>query len=299
MIQYLPHHAIDRERWDRCVTASDSPLVYAMSWYLDIVAPGWNALVMDDYRSVFPLPYRKKWGLKYVYQPAFTQQLGCFGEGNVDDFLLTIPEEFRLVDLQLNHVNTCHRFKTETRPNLVLSLQLPIEHLRKSYSENVRRNIKKSHSHGLALDESVTIDSIIELFRNHKGKAIRGLKEMDYSTLKLICSEATKRNLLELHAARHPVEGLQAGAVFLRSPHGWIFLFSAVDPAGRSTGAMSALIDRFIERHAGESCVLDFEGSTDPDLYRFYKSFGSRESVYLRIRMNRLPFPLRLFKNQL
>jgi hypothetical protein len=90
---------------------------------------------------------------------------------------------------------------------------------------------------------------------------------------------------------------LMAGAVFVRSQHGWIFLFSAVHPEGRESGAMPALIDGFIEQHAGEQTCLDFEGSSDPNLHRFYKGFGASETVYLQVRINRLPLPLRWFKS--
>ena len=54
-----------------------------------------------------------------------------------------------------------------------------------------------------------------------------------------------------------------AGAVFLKSLDSYIFLFSATLPEGRDTGAMSALLDGFIERHLGEAFLqeLRFKGS--------------------------------------
>jgi hypothetical protein len=60
------------------IARSFNGIVYAYSWYLDIVSPGWDALVKDDYKSVMPLTWRKKYGIKYLYQPFFTQQLGVF-----------------------------------------------------------------------------------------------------------------------------------------------------------------------------------------------------------------------------
>jgi hypothetical protein len=35
--------------------------------------------------------------------------------------------------------------------------------------------------------------------------------------------------------------------------------------------------------------TFDFDGSNDPNLARFYKSFGSRELVYQRIILERSP----------
>jgi hypothetical protein len=59
---------------------------------------------------------------------------------------------------------------------------------------------------------------------------------------------------------------------------------------------MSAIINSFIREHSGEKLYLDFEGSMDANLSRFYKSFGSKEIVYLQIRKNNLPVLLRWLK---
>ncbi len=58
MINYLKHDQIDQQRWDDCIAHAPNGLVYAWSWYLDIVHPGWEALVEivdDKYLSVMPL----------------------------------------------------------------------------------------------------------------------------------------------------------------------------------------------------------------------------------------------------
>ena len=52
MISFLKHGDIDRKKWDHCVMNSRQGLVYSLSWYLDLVAPGWTGLVEDDYKSV-------------------------------------------------------------------------------------------------------------------------------------------------------------------------------------------------------------------------------------------------------
>lgn len=297
MPRYLPHHEIDKVKWDACVTSAINAMVYGESWYLDIVCPGWDGLVLGNYEAVMPLPHRRKWGMKYIYQPPFTQQLGVFGNGDADTFLAAIPKDFRLADLQLNYYNKLNESKGIVRPNLVLALNSPVINLRKNYSENTRRNIRKAIDAGLKNEPPATVEEIIALFRQYRGSSIDTLREDEYQLLRQVCKAAASRSILELTSNCSAEGNLLAGAIFLRSAHGWIFLFSATHPDGRQSGAMPALIDRFIEKHAGENTLLDFEGSSDPNLYRFYKSFGSREIVYLQLRINRLPFPFNLFKS--
>ena len=106
-IEFLKRDDIDTTKWDNCIARSVNGIVYAYSWYLDIVAENWGALIADDYQAVFPLTYNKKYGISYIYQPLFTQQLGLFSVGSishtlVSEFLQAIPSEFKFIAISLN-----------------------------------------------------------------------------------------------------------------------------------------------------------------------------------------------------
>jgi hypothetical protein len=45
----------------------------------------------------------------------------------------------------------------------------------------------------------------------------------------------------------------------------------------------------FIKEHAGQPLILDFEGSADLNVARFYKGFGASETGFSEILINRLP----------
>ena len=107
MIKLLRHNEINKVRWDECVKKSFNGNVYALSWYLDIVHRNWDALVENDYERVMPLTSSKKFGLSYMFQPFFVQQLGVFSstqlsQETVDNFIKAIPEEYRLIQYRLN-----------------------------------------------------------------------------------------------------------------------------------------------------------------------------------------------------
>ncbi|MEL0145610.1 MAG: hypothetical protein VW808_01680, partial [Schleiferiaceae bacterium] len=72
-LKYIPHTEIDFERWDRCVAATAHPQPYGFSWYLNWVAPTWDALIYGDYEVVFPLFPREKNGISFTTRPYGTQ----------------------------------------------------------------------------------------------------------------------------------------------------------------------------------------------------------------------------------
>ncbi len=97
VIKYLKHKDIDKNKWDECINEAPNGLIYGMSWYLDRVCPGWDALVSDDYEAVMPLPWKQKMGLKYVYHPLFAQQLGVFYRREADDQTYEFCKKFLLI----------------------------------------------------------------------------------------------------------------------------------------------------------------------------------------------------------
>ncbi len=304
MIRYLEHHEIDKKKWDRCVQQAPNAMVYAYSWYLDIVSPGWNALTEEDYTCVFPLTWKKKYGIHYLYQPFFTQQLGIFSverkitEKKIQEFLSAIPEQYRLIEIQLNAANTFSQkgYKVSERITHHLDLNHSYEKIYNSYSENSKRNIKRAYKSKIELFTDVNASDVIQLFRKNKGKDIVNLGKKNYKMLVQLIHESANRKLISILGAKTSNGKLCAGAVFLESDHEYIFLFSATNEEGRHASAMSLIIDCFIRTHTNENRKLDFEGSMDRNLARFYKSFGSAEVVYLQIKKNNLPSYVRWIK---
>ena len=108
-IEILPSSEIDKQKWDDCIKNSSNPLIYATSVYLDHMADNWDGFVADDYSLVMPVPWRKKYGIKYCYAVPFVQQLGVFGKNfkqdEVDLFINKLNETFKYGDYPFNYFN--------------------------------------------------------------------------------------------------------------------------------------------------------------------------------------------------
>ena len=301
MIRYLTNEEIDKKKWDDCIKESFNGLVYAYSWYLDIVAEDWEALVENEYERVMPLTGNKKFGISYLFQPPFTQQLGIFSKGVlsekvVESFLLSIPAKFRFIEINLNSFNKADAEKYKTKPWLTHLLDLIDSHenIFKKYSTNLKRNIKKAEKSGISVMKNVKPDEIIALFRENRGKSIKNLKDDDYNKLRRLSYVGIYKGLVQTYGAFSTSNNLIAGAIFIRHKERAIFLFSGNSYEGKETAAMPLIIDNFIKDNSQKNLTLDFEGSNDPNLARFYKSFGSKEVTYPHLKINRLPGVVKL-----
>lgn len=301
MIKYLKYDQIDKQKWDNCIDNAFNGSIYAYSWYLDIVCEEWDALVEGDYESVFPIPFKKKMGIYIIYQPFFTQQLGVFSRSKltpdiVNEFLEAIPARFKLIDLNLNIHNQIDLsgFSHQLMVNHELDLISDYQQLKANYSTNTRRNLTKSEKSDLFIVKEVKPDDIIELFRENRGKGIKVLKEFNYLRLRRLIYTCIYRDAGKVFAAYTSENELCAGAIFIESHKKAVFIFSGQSEEGRERRAMFLLIDHFINLHANKHLTLDFDGSNDEALSRFYKGFGSTRIDYLRISRNTLPMHMKV-----
>lgn len=301
MIRYLKHHEIDFLKWDACIDHSINGIVYAYAWYLDMVCPSWDALVEDDYASVMPLPTRVKWGVRYIYQPYFVQQLGVFSKNSLSSdvisrFLAAIPSAFWYADISLNTYNVTKPlpgFRLYKLKTYELDLIQDYQAICQGFSTNTMRNLKKSKKNGVFVAPGGQPEEIIRYFRQNKGREVGSFSDQDYLVLKHLVYAGIHKGMVKTYSAYSSENNFCAGAIFYRSHQKVVFLFSATTEMARSNGAMFLIIDQFIREHAGQELVLDFEGSSDPNLARFYSGFGSKECVFLRVVFNRMPFYLK------
>jgi hypothetical protein len=296
VIKYLQRKHIDEIKWNNCINHAFNGNLYGYSWYLDIVGGKWDALVENDYERVFPLVYRRKFGISYIYQPFFTQQLGLYSTTKLDAgalgaFIQAIPSKFGQVEINLNTLNKAEGlpFKLKSQLNHELDLIHSYERIRQDYTANLSRNLRKPEKAGLTISKNIKPDDIIDLFRKNRGKDITHLHDKDYLKLKRIAYTCMYKGIADIQGVYDRQNQLCAGAFFILSNNKAIFLFSGLSEEGREAGAMPFLIDNFIREHAGRHLTFDFDGSNDPSLARFYKSFGSKECVYQRVVINRLP----------
>lgn len=299
-MRFVSRDQIDDARWNMSVLNHEDFRHYYLTQYLDAAAADWEALISDDYTFLWPLPF-KKWGVKRLYQPTFTQQLGPVMH-DVDE--KKFRAAFKLV--QTRYVSGRIKFHENIdstwldhsiqHRNIELSLDSPLPELRSAYNRNVKSNLRKfEKAGGMVTNFKGDGMKTIHLFREHKGCYLKEADEQFYRELAHIFQKFNELGQSEEWLA-HDANGQISGGLLLLTSNGRLLnLLSVANPAGRKIGAVHAIIDRLISEHHGKAQVLDFEGSNDDNLAFFYGSFGGAEHVYLQAEWSRFPWPLNRF----
>ena len=296
-IQYLSRKQIDTNKWDACIGKAENGLIYAYSFYLDHMAKQWDALVLNDYEAVMPLPWNSKYGIRYIYQPFLTAQLGVFGlraDELTDDFINAIPSSFRLIELSLNSGNkpTAH---ITSRSNYILELGQSYEVLYNNYRENIQRNIKKAFQLGCTVQKDPDVEKLIGLALAQMKMHNKESSE-NADRFRKLYSFLHDKKMASTYGIISTKNELLASCAFFFSHDRAYYILVGNHPDGRNSGASHALIDAFIKDHAGKKMVLDFEGSDIRNLAFFYSGFGAEHVSYTALKINRLPFYLKWMK---
>jgi hypothetical protein len=303
LIRYLRHNEIDKAKWDNCISGSVNELIYAYSWYLDIVSPGWDALIEGDYEAVMPLTWNRKFGICYLYGPYFAQQLGVFSIKKADndkirEFINSIPEKFRLIQINMNtfnHIST-DSFAVNMNSNYELDISGAYSKIYSSYSRNCRRNIKKALDAKLAVDENISAREFMEFIKANLGGRLPELNRENYKTLKIILDTTLKSGSGKLYRVVTRENNPCAVGSFLFTSKRCIFSVCASSDEGKSSQAMYLLVNNVIECNSGKSMIFDFSGSNIKGIAYFNSSFGAEPVEYPYIYRNNLPWFIRFLK---
>ena len=298
-IVYVKQSEIDKTKWDDCIAESANGVIYATSNYLDHMARNWDALVMNDYETIMPLTWKTKWGITYLYQPPFTAQLGIFSrdkisELQIEGFLSQIRKQFKFAEIFLNHENALVGLKPHD--NYVLSLNKTYEQIKQGYKADLKKNLKRAGQFELNYLIPTNLIEALRLHQQQYGTRTRHLGADDYTRLENLCQDLYSKGELILRSVDNNKNELLSIALLLKYKKRIYLLESTTTKEGRQLEANHFLLDTLIREFSENDLLLDFVGSDIPGIAHFYKNYGSELEPYPFFYLNRLPWPLRLFK---
>lgn len=310
-VSFILRTQISEHQWNTFIGASPQRVVYAYTWYLDVVAEEWGALVGEyegRWQAVMPLPLKKKWGIGVVQQPLFCQFLGVFTHtqhlvAEAELLLLrSLPKYFRYVSVyqgrfQLPTSSFPMAFEVMPSTTFTIDLSVGYEQIFRNYTPDRQRNLRIARQADWQLVEGQDTDSMARLFRqNHAAQIKGGVGEEAYQKLQQLYEVFQKSNAVKLwYATQNGI--IEAGAMFVIWDGRIIYLFNAASQGGRKANARTWLIDKVIQMYAGQNFVFDFESPSVETIADFYQSFGAKEEFFFSIRLNSLVWPLKQIQN--
>ena len=286
MIYKIPYKSIDLDKYNHCIANSVYPVIYAESWYLDIVTnKDWGIFVLGDYQVVMPITYarmKRSFWKKSVVQPYFCQQLGVFSQGNLtqSEFDLFYQELLKLnpVAYNFNHGNNqfLENKNLKKRTNYVLDLNKPYDELFAAFSKSKRQTVRKSIENNLLLKENSDICDCLDFLNlNTPNVKERGLNYWRNKHVNAVLKNSKGKLISAIYETQ-----ITAVAFFVEDCDKIYYLHAASNELGRRLFAIDLILNSIIKEKAGKNISLDFEGSEIPGVAKFVSRYGAIDESY-------------------
>lgn len=285
------------------------PFCY-QDWWLDAVCGprAWDVAISSakDGKPVAAMAYGigEKLGLRLLRPPILTPYLGpvlLYPKNQQRSSSQYAFEKSKLTDLidQLPKYSyfhqSCHYdftnalpfewkgFETSVGYHYILALKSSVEELFRNFEGSVRTDIKRAETSGLTIDAEVDIDSFYELNSKSftsKGNTVPYPKDL----LRRIDAALDSRDMRTIYGARDPEGYLHAAVYLIHEQEKLYTLMIGSDPALRKSGAVQFLIGNIVKTYQESHQSLDFCGSSIESIERVFRSFGSQQTSYIKLK---------------
>lgn len=277
------------------MVSAPNSLIYALSGYLNRLCDNWSGVVVNDYEAVMPIPWRKKYGIRYIYEAPFIQQLGIFSPLPLPDYgklQAAIYTFSRYGRYRFNYHDKVDNATSLT--NYTLSLKDNYNTFSERFSEDVHQNIRQAASSGLVYTEG-DLDEAIDSYQSLYSPRMT-ITNNQFNQFRKLCHSfyAENKVLVRRVAGKNGIT--EASLVNFKFKDRLYNIINSVTAGGRQNRANYLLYAHFFREHASTNYLFDFEGSDLPGVASFYRKFGVQNEAYPLLHFNHLPWPLNHLK---
>lgn len=304
----LTREQINTDQWDTFILQSPQGSVYATTAWLDLVAPGWSAIVVDGHQgwqAVFPLTIVKKAYGNILVPPPFCQHLGPVlrAEENVREvtrnevqceimrkIAATVPESLSFVQAGCapgtGALIPWHwaGYRLSIRYTYRLSLLPDTDMLMDGLHSKKRNSIRKGMQHPGSVVDGLSIVALRESF-THAHYLSAGQKEL---LIQLSDAMVPNRKMFQLTA--YSDSGSPAGTILVALWKNTAYLVYQQWISSEQRGIMDYLIwEGIILARSLGATTFDFEGSMLESVEKFFREFGGAATAYAVVERDRRP----------
>lgn len=275
MIRKVRYQDIDFEKYNDCIENSAQKNFYCKRENLDFLCKNWELLVYGDYEAVMPIPFFKKFGIKFVDMPLFCQQLGIFSKINDNSINQKLVDYFRkkysIINYQFNYCNTIADI--QEKKNYIIAIQEYAFLRRKKYFKGRKSTVKTAQY--LEFRE-IFINSHILDFINKNLKGLEKESDLDFFIKYIFFLE--KNGKLKMYGSYFQ-DNLTNLAILTDDSGSYSLLGLINNEDMKEHNGASFLIDRILHDHI-ENKAFNFMGGSIRGIEVFFKSFGAELQEY-------------------
>jgi len=300
-IEIIPSSQLDKRLWDECVASHANGLIYARSFYLDAMADTWYGLVIDNYTTIMPLPLKSKWGVRYIYMPPFSQQLGIIGDLAAADNKAIKQKIYSFIKYGSPYMNFSNEVfarqeHCKAYSNYILPLSRHYDEIKKEYKKSIDYSLNKAAKSELKYVYEPDAPTAIDLYASYNKQSMQHITAPDYERLKGLCKQLSQQQQLLSRKIVTATGELLSVAVLINDNKRYYNLINYTTDEGRKKEANYMLYDCLLKELSMQQMLFDFEGSDLPGVKSFYEKFGAVNQPYYHWHFNHLPWILRLIK---
>ncbi|MBS1773033.1 MAG: GNAT family N-acetyltransferase [Bacteroidetes bacterium] len=289
-----------------CQKYTDVPL-FLQDWWMDIVCPDWDVAIEmngDNVAGVWPYNKESKLGVSLLRTPKLTPYQGPYvsypkdlkqvnRDGFENDTIAALLKQ--LPDVKVWNIATLPGIKQaglfkhagleiSTKQTFLIDLRQDEQVLLSNMKESLRRNIKAATDFEIVNDSSLLPQ--LYQYQKHTLSAKEVMQSHSLADMQNLMDGCMQRNCASLWAAKKGNEVLAIVWNVWDAEHSYYFM-GAQKPGNDNYKAMPALLWHCIkEAKARGNSIFDLEGSMDPGVEKFFRSFGATRELYLVLKKN-------------
>jgi len=300
-IKYLKYNEINITKWDNCISKSLNCLIYAYSWYLDIVSEAWEALVEDDYVRVMPLTYDFKFNYQVVYQPFLTTNLGIFSttpltNAEIINFIEAIPAKFKILEINLNKFNTLNFKNITIFQNSIFSIDLiqTYTKISKNYNYEIKKTLQNFNNQKLYITNGLMPNEFINFLKKNNYTN----NENNYNIIRQIISFSINRKFSQIYCIYNSKNVLVGISYFIFTNYNVNMIIFSLNKSEFGNDLILFSIDKFIQDNCDKNLTLNIDIKNFNELKNVIRGLGFQEFFYLTISYDKRPFIFKFFRKK-
>ena len=282
--------------------------VFCQHWWVDAVCANWDVAIAkkgDHIAGVWPYAIEKKVGVSLLRTPKLTPYLGPhvffpanMKESNADAFEYeTVTELLKQIPAaEVWNISTQPGFKqvgimkanglkSQVQQTFLIDLTQGEPTVFANMKESLRRNIRSAEKGMTIVNEPATIGGLYQ-FQKHTLNKKGALQAYTLQDMELLFHSCLEHNSGAIWAAKMD-DKIQAIIWNVWDAERSYYFMGAQNPAEDNSKAKSLLLWHAIKEAIKRgNKIFDMEGSMDPGVERFFRSFGGQRELYMVVSKN-------------